>query len=157
MPDPTQVFFEDIPLDQPFLTPGRTITEADIVGFAGISGDWNALHVDAQYAAASPFGARIAHGLLVLSIASGMTTRLPIMAGLQPALLGLAGMSCTWPAPTPIGDTIRIELTFTAAVLTPSGTRGRVTERRRALNQDEVVVLESEWLMLVATRAGAQR
>jgi acyl dehydratase len=157
MPDPSQFYFEDVPLDQPFLTPGRTITEADIVGFAGMTGDWNALHVDAEFAASTPFGARIAHGLLVLSIASGMTTRLPIMVALQPSLLGLAGLNCTWPAPTRIGDTIRVELTFTAAALTPSGTRGRVTERRRVLTQDDTVVLDSEWLMLVAARSGAPR
>lgn len=147
-----RLYFEDIPLDRPFLTSGRTITEADVVGFAGLSGDWNSLHVDAHAAAATPYGGRIAHGLLVLSIASGMTTRLPVLHALEPSLLGMTGMSCRWPAPTRIGDTIRIELTFVKAELTRSGTRGLVTERRRALNQEGAVVLDSEWSLLVATR-----
>ncbi|MFE4956051.1 MaoC/PaaZ C-terminal domain-containing protein [Streptomyces sp. NPDC056653] len=146
------LYFEDVPLDHPFVTSGRTVTEADIVAFAGLSGDWNSLHVDAHTAASTPFGGRIAHGLLVLSIASGMTTRLPVLHALQPSLLGMTGMSCTWPAPTRIGDTIRIELTFIKAERTRSGTRGLVTERRRALNQDGAVVLDSEWSLLVAAR-----
>ncbi len=154
MPDSggERLYFEDVPLNQPFLTPGRTITEADVVGFAGLSGDWNSLHVDAEYAAGTPFGTRIAHGLLVLSIASGMTTRLPILAALNPSLLGMTEVVCRWPAPTRIGDTIRIELTFTEAELTRSGTRGRVIERRRVFNQTDTVVLDSEWTLLVAAR-----
>ncbi|MFC9536741.1 MaoC/PaaZ C-terminal domain-containing protein [Streptomyces sp. NPDC056975] len=146
------LYFEDVPLDRTFVTSGRTLTEADVVGFAGLSGDWNALHVDAHAAAATPFGGRIAHGLLVLSMASGMTTRLPVLQGLQPSLLGMTGMSCRWPAPTRIGDTLRIELTFVNAEYTSSRTRGLVTERRRALNQDGAVVLDSEWALLVAAR-----
>jgi acyl dehydratase len=148
----TTMYFEDVPLERPFLTSGRTVTESDVVGFAGLTGDWNALHVDAQYAASSPFGGRVAHGLLVLSIASGMTTRLPVLYSLQPALLGMTAVSCTWPAPTRIGDTIHVELTFIAAELTRSGTRGRITERRRVHNQDGILVLDSESTLLVATR-----
>jgi acyl dehydratase len=147
-----RLYFEDVPLNQPFLTSGRTITEADVVGFAGLSGDWNSLHVDAEYAASTPFGTRIAHGLLVLSVASGMTTRLPILTALNPSLLGMTEVVCRWPAPTHIGDTIRIELTFTQAELTPSGTRGRVIERRRVFNQDDTLVLDSDWTLLVAAR-----
>ncbi|MEU9152822.1 MaoC/PaaZ C-terminal domain-containing protein [Streptomyces sp. NPDC048417] len=147
-----RLYFEDVPLDRTFVTSGRTVTEADVVGFAGLSGDWNALHVDAHAAAATSFGGRIAHGLLVLSMASGMTTRLPVLQGLQPSLLGMTGMSCRWPAPTRIGDTLRIELTFVKTEYTASRTRGLVTERRRAVNQDGVVVLDSEWALLVAAR-----
>jgi acyl dehydratase len=147
-----QLYFEDVPLHRPYLTSGRTVTEADVVAFAGLSGDYNALHVDAEFAARTPFGGRIAHGLLVLSIASGMTTRLPVLYALQPSLLGMTGLSCSWPAATHIGDTVRVELTFTDATLTRSGARGLVTERRRVLNQEDVVVLDSEWSLLVATR-----
>ena len=150
-----RLYFEDLPLDKTFVTAGRTITEADVVAFAGLSGDFNSLHVDETFAAASGFGGRIAHGLLVLSIASGLTTRLPVLHALQPSLLGMTDVTCHWLAPTRIGDTIRVELTFTAAQLTRSGTRGRVTERRVALNQDDVTVLDSQWTLLVATRPSA--
>ena len=76
--DDSPLYFEDIPLGQVFRSTGRTITEADIVAFAGLSADYNPLHVDAHYAAATPLGGRVAHGLLVLSITTGLTTRLPI-------------------------------------------------------------------------------
>ena len=150
-----RLYFEDLPLDKTFVTAGRTITEADVVAFAGLSGDFNSLHVDETFAAATGFGGRIAHGLLVLSVASGLTTRLPVLHALQPALLGMTEVTCHWLAPTRIGDTIRVELTFIAAQLTRSGTRGRVTERRVALNQDDVTVLDSQWTLLVATRPSA--
>jgi acyl dehydratase len=150
-----RLYFEDLPLEKKFVTSGRTITEADVVAFAGLSGDFNSLHVDETFAAATEFGGRIAHGLLVLSIASGLTTRLPVLHALQPSLLGMTDVTCHWLAPTRIGDTIRVELTFTAAQLTRSGTRGRVTERRVALNQDDVTVLDSQWTLLVATRPSA--
>jgi acyl dehydratase len=150
-----RLYFEDLPLDKTFVTAGRTITEADVVAFAGLSGDFNSLHVDETFAAATGFGGRIAHGLLVLSVASGLTTRLPVLQALQPALLGMTDVTCRWLAPTRIGDTIRVELTFTAAQVTRSGTRGRVTERRVALNQDDVTVLDSQWTLLVATRPSA--
>jgi acyl dehydratase len=146
------LYFEDIPVDRTFTTSGRTITEADVVAFAGFSGDYNSLHVDAHYAATTPFGERIAHGLLVVSIASGLTTRLPVFARLQSSLLGMTSLTCTWPAPTHIGDTLRIELTFSDPALTRSGSRGLVTERRVARTQDGTVVLDSEWKLLVARR-----
>jgi acyl dehydratase len=151
-----RLYFGDLPLDKTFVTSGRTITEADVVAFAGLSGDYNSLHVDETFAASTPFGGRIAHGLLVLSIASGLSTRLPVLVALQPSLLGLTEVTCQWRAPVRIGDTVRVELTFTAAQLTRSGTRGRVTERRVVLNQDGVTVLDSQWTLLVATRPGGE-
>jgi acyl dehydratase len=150
-----QLYFEDLPLEQKFVTSGRTITEADVVAFAGLSGDFNSLHVDETFAATTGFGGRIAHGLLVLSVASGLTTRLPVLHALQPSLLGMTEVTCHWLAPTRIGDTIRVELTFIGAQLTKSGTRGRVTERRVVLNQDDATVIDSQWTLLVATRPSA--
>jgi len=150
-----RLYVEDLPLEKTFVTSGRTITEADVVAFAGLSGDFNSLHVDETFAASTPFGGRIAHGLLVLSIASGLSTRLPVLHALQPSLLGMTEVTCHWLATTRIGDTIRVELTFIGAQLTRSGTRGRVTERRVALNQDDVTVLDSQWTLLVAARPSA--
>jgi acyl dehydratase len=108
--DEGRLYFEDVPLDTKFVTSGRTITEADVVAFAGLSGDYNSLHVDESFAATTPFGGRIAHGLLVLSVASGLSTRLPVLHALQPSLLGMTDVTCRWLAPTRIGDTVRVEL-----------------------------------------------
>jgi len=149
-----RLFFDDLPIGQQFRTAGRTITEADVVAFAGLSGDYNSLHVDAHHAAATPFGGRIAHGLLVLSIASGLTTRLPVFTAVQPSLLGMTSVACSWPAPTRIGDTVTVDLVFESGKPTRSGTKGLVVERRVAHNQDGEVVLDSTWQLLVA-RKGA--
>jgi acyl dehydratase len=154
-PSERQLYFEDLPLDQTFVTPGRTITEADVVAFAGLSGDYNALHVDERFAASTPFGGRIAHGLLVLSIASGLSTRLPVLLALQRSLLGMTEVTCRWPAPVRIGDTIRVQLTFSDARLTRGGSRGIVTEHRVVRNHTDEVVLDSVWTLLVARRPGS--
>ena len=72
----TTLYFDDLSVGDQFKTVARTIAEADIVNFAGLSGDFNALHTDAEFAATTPHGQRIAHGLLVLAIASRLATRL---------------------------------------------------------------------------------
>ena len=75
------MYFEEFEIGSEVFSPGRTISEADIVNFAGLSGDYNQLHTDAEFAKGTPFGKRIAHGLLVLSIASGLAARLGFIEG----------------------------------------------------------------------------
>ncbi|TDA68014.1 MAG: hypothetical protein D9V47_08885 [Clostridia bacterium] len=70
------LYFEDFAPGQEFLTARRTVTETDIVNFAGLSGDFNPLHTDEEYAKTTPFGRRIAHGLLISSISSGLQNQL---------------------------------------------------------------------------------
>ncbi|MFC1878860.1 MaoC/PaaZ C-terminal domain-containing protein, partial [Chloroflexota bacterium] len=65
------LYFEEFEIGHMIKTVGRTITETDIVNFAGLSGDFNLIHTDAAYSQQAPFGQRVAHGLLVLSIAMG--------------------------------------------------------------------------------------
>lgn len=90
------------------VSPGRTITEADIVMFAGISGDWTELHTNAEYMKNSIFGQRIAHGLLTLSVASGLALR--AMQRTQLEVLAFLGMdNVRFTAPVFIGDTIKVE------------------------------------------------
>jgi acyl dehydratase len=106
----TTLYFDDLAVGDRQTTAGRTLTEADIVGFAGLSGDFNALHMDAEFAAGAPHGRRIAHGLLVLAIASGLSTRLPLMKLLEKSIFGLAGLECKWAKPVFIGDTLHVVL-----------------------------------------------
>jgi len=146
------VYFEDLRIGDLHTTAARTITESDVALFAGLSGDYNSLHVDDEYASRSPFGRRIAHGLLVLSISSGLTTQLPTMHALQPALLGMLQASATFKAPVYIGDTIHVELEVTDKRVTSAGDRGVVFETRRTMNQSGKLVLESEWRVMVACR-----
>lgn len=146
------VFFEDLTPGDRYETAGRTVTESDIVGFAGLSGDYNRLHVDAEFAANTPHGERIAHGLLVLSIASGLSTRLPVSELMQPNILGLLDLQCRWPAATRIGDTVHVVLTITDCSPTSRPTRGVVTMTRDVVNQHGVNVMASTWKLLISTR-----
>lgn len=101
-------YLEDFKVGEKAVSPGRTVTEADIVMFAGLSGDWNELHTNAEFMKNSPFGQRIAHGLLTLSIASGLALR---TKGTTPVeILAFLGMDkVRFTAPVFIGDTLRVE------------------------------------------------
>lgn len=141
--------FSDLVPGQQFTTSGRTVTEADVVSFAGLSGDYNRLHVDAEFAAGSAFGERVAHGLLVLSVASGLSTRLPLSERLAPNILGLLDLQCGWPKPTRIGDTIHVVLTIVDCAKTSRPDRGVVTMTRDAVNQAGETVMKSTWKLLI--------
>ena len=69
------MYFEEFQVGQEVITSGRTITETDIVNFAGLSGDFNFIHTNAVAAQATPFGQRVAHGMLVASIATGLAVQ----------------------------------------------------------------------------------
>jgi len=98
-------YYEDFKVGDKEVTRARTITEADIVNFASFSGDWYPLHTDIEYAKKSPFGERIAHGMLVLSVATGL---MPLY---EMAIVAFYGMDkVRFTAPTKIGDTIHVEL-----------------------------------------------
>ncbi len=96
--------FDEFEIGQRFVTPGRTITEADIGAFAGLTGDYNPVHTDETFAAASDFGSRIAHGPMGIGIAFGLASRLDLIDGTVVALLGV---NWDFKAPMRPGDTIR--------------------------------------------------
>ena len=98
-------YYDDFQVGDIEVTRARTITETDIVNFAAFSGDWYPLHTDIEYAQKSPFGERIAHGMLVLSVATGL---MPLY---EMAIIAFYGMDkVRFTAPTKIGDTIHVEL-----------------------------------------------
>jgi len=99
-------YFNDYKIRETWRSKGRTITEADIVNFASLSGDWYPLHTDAEYAKQTPFQQRIAHGLLVLSVASGLLLFEP---GIVVAFYGMEHLRFV--KPTFIGDTLHVEMT----------------------------------------------
>jgi len=101
-------YLEDFKVGEKAISPGRTVTEADIVMFAALSGDWNELHTNAEYMKNSIFGQRIAHGMLTLSIASGLSLRTGARSPVE--ILAFLGMdNVRLLAPVFIGDTIRVE------------------------------------------------
>src|SRR6058998_2583238 len=103
-------YFDEIQVGEEYESPGWTVTEADIVIFAGLSGDYNILHTDAEFMKSSSFGERIAHGLLGLAIQSGLFTR----GGIPYATLGFGTLRWKFKGPIKIGDTIRVRAKVTA-------------------------------------------
>jgi acyl dehydratase len=115
------------------------------VGFAGITGDHYALHTDAEFAATTMFGARIAHGLLVLSFGVGLV---PLEAGRVLAFMGMDKVRFT--APTYIGDTIHPELEITGTRAASEG--GIVIADQKIKNQRDETVCSSTMKLLMARR-----
>jgi acyl dehydratase len=132
-----------------FESPGRTITEADIVSFACLSGDFNRMHVDAEYAREGFYGQRIAHGLLVLSVLSGLTTQSAGYRTLEPFIVALKDITCRFPRPTFIGDTIRVRVGVLERAASKHPGRIAVTFRREAINQRGEVVVEADFRMVL--------
>ncbi|OZI44343.1 MaoC family dehydratase [Bordetella genomosp. 4] len=145
--------YEDLVTGQQWLSPRRTVTEADIVNFAGLSGDYNALHTDAVYAQTHPFGQRAAHGLLTMAIASGLTVRMPIYRLMDRTRLALTEVHCRWKKPVFIGDTLQVTLSVGDKRLSERrpGT-GTVELLRTVRNQRDEVVMESTWTTLIKVR-----
>lgn len=141
--------FEDLQIGDEYLSPGRTVTEADIVAFAGLSGDYNVLHTDAEFMRSSIFGERIAHGLLGLAIQSGLGTR----AVARPfATLAFLGLRWRFKAPIRIGDTIKVRLKVTDKRETTKPDRGIVVIQRSVTNQRGEVVQEGDTEIMVERR-----
>lgn len=136
-----------------FQSPGRTITESDIVNFAGLSGDFNRLHVDDEYAKSTPFGRRIAHGLLVLSIMSGLTTQSERYRALEPLVIALVDLICRFPKPSFVGDTVFVKITVVDVRSATKLGRSEVTFRREAINQRGEVVVQADFKMLMRNEA----
>src|SRR5947208_16735256 len=105
-PQASGLYFDDFSVGQHWTSPARTITEADLVAFAGFSGDFNPLHTDEEFARGTEFGGRIFHGPGVFSIAVGLESRLGIKDGTAIAFLG---MDWKLKHPVRIGDTIHVE------------------------------------------------
>lgn len=144
------LFFEDLSVGQVFTSPGRTVTEADVVNFAGVSGDFNPLHTDAEHAARTPYGERIAHGVLVLAMATGLRQRGGVFDG---TLLGfLEVRSWLFRAPVRIGDTIRVITTITELRETSKPDRGVMVHRVEVRNQRDEVVQDGDFVLLVRRR-----
>jgi acyl dehydratase len=141
-------YFDDIEVGEEYESPGRTVTETDIVIFAGLSGDYNVLHTDAEFMKQSAFGERIAHGLLGLSIQSGLFSR----ATLPYATIGLVDLRWKFKGPIKIGDTIRVRARVSGKKDADKPDRGVVTLERRVLNQRDEVVQEGDTDVMVERR-----
>jgi len=140
------MFYDDYKLDDTFTTKGRTITEADIVAFAGLSGDFVELHMNEEFARCGPFGRRIAHGALIFSISTGLTVQMGHTNDTVIAFYGVDKLRFT--KPVFIGDTILVKKRVVE--LTPKDeTRGVVAFETKVVNQnDEPVVVYTDRVLL---------
>lgn len=147
--EPRGHYFEDFEVGMKVVTAARTITEADVVTFAGLSGDFNQIHTDEVYAANDTFGRRIAHGLLVQSIATGLAVRSGVIDG---TVLAFRELSAKFSLPVFIGDTVHvlIEITNKKALRRLGG--GNITMKYGVINQEGKVTQRGDWIMLVKNK-----
>lgn len=140
------LYFEDFEIGKVSTSRGRTVTEADIVNFAGVSGDFVELHVNEEYAKTGPFGRRIAHGLLVLSISSGLSVRMHDMSDTIIAFYGIDRLRFV--KPTFIGDTVHVVKKVIDMQMKDDG-RGVLTSETSVVNQNgDPVIVYTDKLMV---------
>ncbi|MGJ9385195.1 MaoC/PaaZ C-terminal domain-containing protein [Salipaludibacillus sp. CF4.18] len=131
-------YFSELKVGETFTTPARTITETDVSLFSGLSGDYNPLHSDDTYAKTTVFGEKIVHGLLGISIATGLIFRTGIFDGTTIAFLGINDWK--FQKPIFIGDTIYVKMTISETRKSKKENRGIVTRQVALINQREEVV-----------------
>ena len=142
-------YFEDFEIGEESMTAGRTVTETDIVNFAGITGDWNEIHTNKELAERGPFKQRIAHGALVFSIATGLSVRMGQTGDTVIAFYGLDRLRFV--KPTFIGDTIRVKQKVEAKSERDDHS-GIVTMLNEVINQREEVVVSYTAKVLLKRR-----
>ena len=146
------LFFEEVEIGQYWISPSRTITETDVINFAGITGDFNPLHVDQHFASGSHFGRRIAHGLLGLSWVAGLGSQSPNMK----TVAFLSIQQWTFLKPLGFGDTVHVKTEVKDKSI--SGRRyGRILWYRSLINQREEITQEGIFETVVESKSLAPR
>lgn len=145
------MYFEEFVVGHKIVTAGRTITESDIVTFAGLSGDYNQIHTDAEFSKNTPFGQRVAHGLLGLSIASGLAMRTGVLEGTVLAFREIKEWKFV--EPVFIGDSVFVEMQVKETKALPRIGAGSVLIGVELKNQQQKVVMKGDWIVLVLSNA----
>lgn len=143
-------FFEDFQPNQSFVSGGRTITETDLTFFSMLSGDWNPIHADVEYAKGTRYGQRVVHGTLGIAIATGMLHEIGIFDRSVVAMLGLKDWKFI--QALFVGDTIHLKLTILETEMGRSGRTGRVGRRFELINQHNVLIQEGFSDVLVLSK-----
>jgi acyl dehydratase len=148
--DVTGLYWEDWEVGREWKTGGRTIGEAEISAFAGLSGDFNPLHVDEVYCQSTVFGTRIAHGPLVYAVAAGLLFQLHLYDDTLIAFLGFNSLKFT--APVKPGDTIRAQIKVLERRETSKPDAGVVIRELKVFNQRDECVQVGEQAFLLKRR-----
>jgi acyl dehydratase len=143
-------YAEEFATGDRLVTPSRTMTEADIAAFAALTGDYNPIHTDEEFARDTAFGGRIAHGLLTLSVMVGLVSRLGVLDGTIMAFTGIDRLK--FREPVRAGDTIHGELTVQRTRLLPSRACGLVNVDALVINHRGSTVLTAELGLLFRAR-----
>lgn len=144
---PKGLYLEEFEIGKIYESQGRTVTEADVVNFAGLSGDFNVLHTDEQFAnRQSPFKKRIAHGMLGASIMTGLSNQMGLFDGTTLAFLEL---TIRYKNPLQIGDTVHLEIEPTEIIPGSKPERGVVKFDTRLKNQEGTLITESPWTIMM--------
>ena len=144
------LYFEDFHVGQWFKTKSRTITEADVVNFAGLSWDHNQLHTDAEYAAGTQFGKRIAHGLLGVIAHAGLSYQLT-----EDSILALLELNWKFEGPIYLGDTVHVEQVVKEMRESATGDRGILKFEKKVINHRGEIVQTGTTTILLAKRKDA--
>lgn len=142
--------FDDFRVGEVFRAPARTLTDAHFLFFAALTGDNHPIHYDDEYAKRTPFGRRVAHGLLLSALTALGAGELS--AQVEESMIAFLSQSAAFKAPVFLGDTVRPELEVVELI--PKGERGVLKLRARLINQRGEVVLEGEHVYLLRCRSG---
>ena len=144
-------YFEEFELGYTVTSAGRTITEADIVNFAGVAGDYTQIHVNAEFARQGIFGQRVAHGLLLMAVASGLMAQLGFIEG---TVLALRELTWKFSLPVFIGDTVHVRAKVAELKAMRRLSGGAVTFDVQVINQNYKIVQLGRWVLLIASKPG---
>jgi len=144
------LYFEDLVEGQRYLSRGRTVTETDVVGFAGLSGDFNPIHLDREVVKDGMFGERVAHGVLGLAMVTGFLDSLGLFTHSMGAMLAIEDWQ--FKAPILINDTLHLELIIESKRLTSKGVSGVVRRRLRLINQHGAIVQDGVITVMIMCR-----
>lgn len=144
------LYFEEFSVGQKITSVGRTVTEGDIMTFAGLTGDYNQIHTDAAFAATTQFGQRIAHGLLGLSIAVGLLMRTGALEGTVLAFREI--VEWKFVKPVFIGDTLRVEMEVKELKAMPRIGGGQALVALDVKNQKDETLMRGTLAVLVASK-----
>ena len=143
------LYLEDFEIGKAYTSQARTITETDVVNFAGLSGDFNPLHTDEEFAKSNLFGKRIAHGALGFVISTGLCNQMGLYEGTT-----IAFLECTvkYPAPLLIGDTVHVAVIPTELRHSSKPGKGILKQTVKLVNQEGTVIMESDQVLMMKSR-----
>ncbi|MEW6185082.1 MAG: MaoC/PaaZ C-terminal domain-containing protein [Thermodesulfobacteriota bacterium] len=147
--NPQVKYFDDFTLGESFETNGITIEQGDISQFAGLSGDYNPLHTDEEYAKETPFGGRIAHGMLVVSKMTGKFNQLGYWDG---SVMAMVETGWTFQRPVKAGDTVFAKITVAELKESGKKDKGVATLKFEVLNQRQEVTMEGFLKLMLKNR-----